>query len=234
MDNNEEFLQTIQQAFHKYLQTSSRSNEKLIILHGKISNDLQELLPDYTIQSLGIGDGKEQSITGRYLDKKVDIKISKDNKTICGIAVKYVMSNYSQNSNNYFENMLGETANIRSFNIPYFQILILQEKMPYFKDDGTIAKIEEITEHNIDKYVKLSNDNADNYMHTPNKTLLVMTKIPDIDLTIIKTKQDYINNYKNANINYSNKFNQNMFGANIILNDYKLFLEKIVYYIKSL
>lgn len=55
MANNEEFLQTIQQAFHKYLLTSSRSNEKLIILHGKISHDLQELLPDYTIQSLGIG-----------------------------------------------------------------------------------------------------------------------------------------------------------------------------------
>ena len=234
MDNNEEFLQTIQQAFHKYLLTSSRSNEKLIILHGKISNDLQEILPDYTIQSLGIGNGKEKSITGRYLDKKVDIKISKNNKTICGIAVKYVMSNYSQNSNNYFENMLGETANIRSYNIPYFQILILQEKMPYFKDDGTIAKIEEITEHNIDKYIKLSNDNSDNYMHTPNKTLLVITKIPEISLSIIKTKQDYNSNYQNANVNYSNKFHQNMFGNNIIVNDYKQFIEKIVYYIKSI
>ncbi len=198
MADNNDFLKTIQQAFHKYLQTSSRSNEKLIILHGKISSDLQELLPDYTIQSLGTGDGKEQNITGKYLDKKVDIKISKDNKTICGISVKYVMSNYSQNSNNYFENMLGETANIRSYNIPYFQILILQEKMPYFKNNGFISKIEEITKHNIDKYVKLSNDNTDIYMHTPNKTLLIITKIPEINLKITKTKQDYIDNYTEA------------------------------------
>ena len=61
---------------------------------------------------------------GRYINKNVDIVIYK-RTVIAGIGVKFVMQNYSQNSNNYFENMLGETANIRSKNIPYFQIFVI-------------------------------------------------------------------------------------------------------------
>lgn len=64
--------------------------------------------------------GKEMKLDGRYIDKVVDITILKNSKPIAGIGVKFVMQNYSQNSNNYFENMLGETANIRCANIPYF------------------------------------------------------------------------------------------------------------------
>ena len=63
-------------------------------------------------------------------DKKVDITITKQNKPIAGFAIKFVMQNYSQNSNNYFENMLGETANIRSNRIPYFQIFIILDNLP--------------------------------------------------------------------------------------------------------
>jgi hypothetical protein len=52
------------------------------------------------------------------------------------------MQNYSQNSNNYFENMLGETANIRSSNIPYFQIFIIPDEIPYYKKEkGKILRL---------------------------------------------------------------------------------------------
>ena len=78
---------------------------------------------------------------GRYVDKKVDITISKKDATmhkdipVAGIAVKFVMQNYSQNSNNYFENMLGETANIRANKCPYFQIFIILDRLPYYKKE---------------------------------------------------------------------------------------------------
>ena len=60
------------------------------------------------------------------------------------------MRNYSQNSNNYFENMLGETANIRSNSIPYFQIFIIFDKVPYYEQGGIFKKYDNISRHNLD------------------------------------------------------------------------------------
>ena len=102
--NNTEFLEQITASFKKFLCTGSRSNEKLKILHGAIASDLYERLGKrFTVHSLGIGDGKEDKIQGRYINKAVDITISDRKKAIAGIGVKFVMQNYSQNSNNYFE-----------------------------------------------------------------------------------------------------------------------------------
>ena len=135
--DNQEFLKVISNSFRAFLETGSRSNEKLKILHGAISRDLlQRLGAEYKISSLGISNGKEGNIEGRYIDKKVDITIIHRTQTVAGVGVKFVMQNYSQNSNNYFENMLGETANIRCSNIPYFQIFIIPEKLPYYKKMG--------------------------------------------------------------------------------------------------
>src|SRR5690554_590456 len=109
------FLEATKKSFITSLETGPRSNEKLKVLHGFIAEDLQNRLgKEYIVKSLGFKDGKEEKITGRYMDKNVDITVIKNKKKIAGVAVKFVMSNYSQNSNNYFENMLGETANIRS------------------------------------------------------------------------------------------------------------------------
>jgi hypothetical protein len=118
---------------------TSRSTAKLKPLHGAIAQDIANRLGNnYIVKSQGYGDDKEASIKGRYVDKMVDITI-KDRSTrhdVAGIAVKFVMQNYSQNSNNYFENMLGETANIRTANCPYFQIFIILDKLPYYKNSG--------------------------------------------------------------------------------------------------
>ncbi|MDD5071915.1 MAG: hypothetical protein PHQ42_04240 [Patescibacteria group bacterium] len=101
---NNQFLQTVKQSFLKFLKTHSRSNKKLIVLHGAIAKDIKDRLGDkYKIKSLGVGDGKEGKLNGRYMGKTVDILISKDGDDLAGIGVKFVMNNYSQNSNNYFE-----------------------------------------------------------------------------------------------------------------------------------
>ncbi len=157
---NKNFLKALTNSFQTYLKTGARSNEKLKILHGRIANDINSILgKDYKIHSLGFAEGKEIKIQGRYINKAVDLTIKHREKIIAGIAVKFVMSNYSQNSNNYFENMLGETANIKCAKIPYFQILILPNELPYYKNNGEISKIEKITETNLKKYVVLSQDN---------------------------------------------------------------------------
>ncbi|MBS7362575.1 MAG: hypothetical protein KIH03_02055 [Paludibacteraceae bacterium] len=75
MDNHE-FLAVVGDSFKKFLETGSRSNEKLKILHGAIAKDLKKRLGnEYWVQSLGVGDGKEMKIDGRYIDKAVDITI---------------------------------------------------------------------------------------------------------------------------------------------------------------
>ena len=237
MSKNDKFLTVLKTAFIKCMQTNERSNEKLKILHPCITKDLCDLLgtEEYSFYSLGYNDGKEVCIQGRYMNKKVDITI-KDKQTgedVGGIAVKFVMSNYSQNSNNYFENMLGETSNIRSNNIPYFQIFCIFDTLPYFDKQGNITKWEQITKHNIDKYLKLSDDNINYYYHTPNKTLLYIIHIePDVEEKIT-TKDKYKKYY------LKNKFDivcsdlEFSFGNTVIYNDYEKFLRKVVYTIQS-
>ena len=233
--NNSDFLEVVKQSFLVYLRTSARSNEKLKVLHGAISADINNRLHDrkYTVSSLGYGTGSEKNIDGRYINKAVDITISENGTPIAGIAVKFVMSNYSQNSNNYFENMLGETANIRSAKIPYFQIFLIPDKLPYFDKKGNITRWETITRHNLEKYIKLSNDNIDVFMHTPNKTLVYIVHLQSDNNVEVATmsayKENYINNpfvIRNSTLNFC-------FGRTVIYNDYDTFLEKVVHAIKS-
>lgn len=222
----------------KFLDTSSRSNEKLKILHGNIAQDLaQRLGDDYQIQSLGYGNQKEGKIQGRYINKNVDITILHNNQPIAGIAVKFVMQNYAQNANNYFENMLGETANIRGNNILYFQIFIIPSQLPYYKNTKEFSKWEQFNEHHFEKYKILSNDDNEYWLHSPTKTLIYV-----IDLPSIRTpddRKDYANQYMildKANhlmINTTPTFNSQNLGSKVILNDYNTFITKVVHRILS-
>ncbi len=235
--NNFQFLEVLKKSFITYLQTGARSNKKLEILHGAISEDLNERLNDknYSVYSLGYGLGKEHKIVGRYVDKAVDITIAENNVPIAGIAVKYIMSNYSQNSNNYFECMLGETANIRSAKIPYFQIFAIPDRIPYFDKNGDILKWEKINEHNLKKYIKLSEDNIDNYLHTPNKTLVFIVHIHDRNaISEISNKLEYENYYLNNDFDMEISKLSFDFKNTIIYNDYNTFMQKVAYSIKGI
>ena len=163
----------------------------------------------------------------------VDITIKNNYQAIAGIAVKFVMSNYFQNSNNYFENMLGETSNIRCNQKLYFQILIIPEKLPYFDNNGKITKWEIIDKHHLKKYIKLSQDDKKQFFHTPDKTLLCIINISEPKIEI-KTKQDYINYYlhNDSSIQLSNK--QFNFDNAVIFNDYEKFINKVVFSILSI
>ncbi len=203
-------------------------------MHGAIAEDLAEKLGKaFSVFSQGYGKGKEAMINGKYFDKRADITITKDGKTVGGIAVKFVMQNYSQNSNNYFENMLGETANIRSNNCPYFQIFIVLDKLPYYRKDKTISKWETFTEHYAKKYMMLSNDSTERFLHTPNKTLICVVHIPDNDS--IGTLQEYMDFYKRKDfrVEVSDK-KYDAFGDAVILNDYEKFREKVYHSVMAL
>ena len=233
--NNQAFLTVIKQSFHSFIASgTSRSTQKLKPLHGAIARDLiTRLGPGYTIKSQGYGDDREGSLQGRYVDKAVDITIYKDGTPIAGIAVKFVMQNYAQNSVNYFENMLGETANIRCNGYPYFQIFIILDKIPYYKKGGAFKHWELFTTHNIAKYAVMSNDNTDDYRHTPNKTLVVVAHVTDCGT--ISSNTDYLNFYRNNS--YSVTISSNHYtipGSAVILNDYETFMDKVYHTIMAI
>lgn len=229
---NDEFLLVLNRSFDSYLSAGARSNRKLKILHKAIADDLASRLDsDYQVHSLGRGTGKEDRIEGRYMPKAVDISICKDGDALGGVAVKYIMSNYSQNSNNYFENMLGETANLRCNRKAYFQVVVLPTKLPYFDQEGNIKKIEEVKEHNLRKYIKLSEDNTDFYMHTPTLTLLYLVKSTEFDPAFVKTRADYERYFSHeASIGIKTSEENYSFGGAVVCNDYELFARKIVHY----
>lgn len=233
MLNNQDFLEVIRESFKTYLSVdTSRSTAKLKALHGHIARDVEELFgPEYTVLSQGIGNGNEGKIQGRYYPKNVDITVSKDGKPIAGYAIKFIMRNYSQNSNNYFENMLGETANVRSNSIPYFQVFIMFEKVPYYKNGGVFQKYDVLTEHNLDKYFALSKDNPASYFHTPDKTLIVIIRLKEKCPSYkFDNSKDYARYYSSVIndadlMSYSTKIADN-FDNSVILNDYSMFIRK--------
>lgn len=233
MMTNEKFLEVIKESFATYLCVgTSRSTAKLKTLHGHIATDLEELLgKEFIIKSQGYGNDKEGSINGRYYPKNVDITIQKDNKPVAGYAVKFVMRNYSQNSNNYFENMLGETANIRASYIPYFQVFIIFEKVPYYSNGGEFKRYDIISAHNLEKYMALSKDDPGTFIHTPDKTLVVLVKLKERDTFYnFRNSKEYADYYRGI-INdsdlmeYSNKIKDH-FNDSVIYNDYEDFIKR--------
>ncbi|MCD8298009.1 MAG: hypothetical protein LUC88_10605 [Prevotella sp.] len=232
---NIEFLRAISHSFRAFISSgTSRSTQKLKPLHGAIAKDIAKRLGNkYTVYSQGYEDDKEAIIPGRYFDKMVDISVCHDNKMVCGIAVKFVMQNYSQNSNNYFENMLGETANIRCGSCPYFQIFIILDELPYYNRAKQILKWESFTEHNAGKYVTLSKDDNTKFMHTPNKTLIYVVHVPKNGeaKNLNEYRRFYAGKYVIASVS---KINLPEFDNAVILNDYEKFMDKVYHTILSL
>lgn len=237
---NDEFICAIERSFMEFIYSgTSRSSRKLGPLHGAIAQDMQTRLgTGYSIHAQGFGDNKERLINGRYIDKKVDITICSDEHPVCGIAVKFVMQNYAQNANNYFENMLGETANIRAMRCPYFQVLVILDKLPYYDRNKTIKHWETFGENHCHKYVVLSSDNPDCFYHTPSKTLLYLVQLPDPDKPV-KCAKDYFDFFKDLSqrcnghgfIKISDRIPENLsagtLGPSLILNDYEAFAQKV-------
>ena len=233
MMTNEDLLEIIKDSFSTYLQVgTSRSTAKLKTLHGHIATDLAEKFgAGFSIHSQGWGDGKESKIEGRYYPKKVDITIEKEGKTVAGYAVKFIMRNYSQNSNNYFENMLGETANIRTQSIPYFQIIIIFDKVPYYETGGSFKKYDIVTPHNLEKYLALSKDNPTIFYHTPDKTLVILIKLKEKSpLYYYKDDKEYASYYQsvirdNDLLSYAAQLGDPV-DDGVIFNDYEDFIER--------
>lgn len=112
--NNEKqlFLDMINKANETYMITgsNSRSSKKVDIIHQFIEDTIKPLLKN------NMEIKQEQNIPSNNSKnrKKCDIVIYKDNIPYIILPVKYTMTSYNKNSNNYWENIQGELMSLKT------------------------------------------------------------------------------------------------------------------------
>lgn len=186
--------EALQESRSILLNSSNRSNEKLYPLHGYVGQSiLDQLLLEEDGDAYGIDGlsmpisskdkqtetingklyfkGKEKKIKARYYDKKTDLLVYKNKIDLMPIFLKSVVSNYKQNSHNYFDNMLGESVSSLNAGMPVAQVFFCPHKVPYYDKGHTMVRMETISKKDLDPYVKLSVDYP---------TLLISLSIYDV------------------------------------------------------
>lgn len=175
--NENDFIKTLEQSFKMYKLHGARSTAKLKPIHKFVADTAIKIFgKSFDVHFMG-DNNKEMTVAGKYYPKDVDITISKKGQPVFCIGIKFVTSNYKQNANNYFENMMGETANIQATKIPYAQLIILRHQTPYYKKNETElpSKIEVVNDKDIAKYLNLIYDQPQ--AHRPNHLCIQLIDI---------------------------------------------------------
>jgi len=223
MDNiQKNFLVAISKSFIAYEQNGARSNKKLVPIHRFLAEMVAiKVGKGFTIKSLGFGDGKEVRIDGKYYPKYLDIAVFKSDKIIATISFKFITSNYKQNAYNYFEQLMGESANIRRQNVGFAHFVVFRGGTPYYLKNkenlrGEEIRREAIKEKDIQKYIKLFKD-----MDFPHKPDLIGICILDFD----QSDMPFFANLNDFDFSTETK--------EILLNDFSIskFLNKFVHLI---
>ncbi len=164
----ERFLTAMQESYRMVQQYGVRSNQKTRVLHGWVQDELgRELGDGYVFTGQSPTNTREANVGGMYYDKNVDVLIAKDGQELGVISIKFVISNYWQNSINYFEQQVGETANLRRRNIVYGNLFCVTNPIPYKNRAGDITRLETIREHDIQRYARLRADHE--HIHAPDE-----------------------------------------------------------------
>ncbi|GHS93043.1 hypothetical protein FACS1894107_10260 [Planctomycetales bacterium] len=159
--DEQQLVDALGKSFAMYKQHGARSPKKLKPIHQYIAEVLAAIWgKDFSTRYLGAA-ASEMTVSGKYYPKDIDITVTHGNQPVFCLGIKFVTSNYKQNANNYFEGMMGETANIQALgDLPYAQLLILRHQTPYYPKNETLKpkKIEVINDKDMQKYLKLAFD----------------------------------------------------------------------------
>lgn len=170
------FLAAMQESYRMVQQYGVRSNQKTRVLHGWVQEELgRELGNDYAFTGQSPDNTLEANVGGMYYDKNVDVLIARNGQELGVISIKFVISNYWQNSINYFEQQVGETANLRRRNIVYGNLFCVTNPIPYKNRAGDITRLETIREHDIQRYARLRADHE--HIHAPDEMAIGMVDL---------------------------------------------------------
>ena len=189
---NDRFVKAVREAYRRTMTDGARSTSRIKVLHGWVQNEIRSLLgPDYEIRGLSDDpDSGEERVAGWYYPKNVDVSVKRDGAVLGVVSCKFINSNYKQNANNYFENQMGETANLRRNDIVFGNIFCVSEPIPYRSRKGDVNKIEHIRGSDIEKYSKLEYDHT--HLHAPDIQALVVVQLDmeKDEITGICTRDD--------------------------------------------
>lgn len=155
----------------EYSLSGARSNKKLQYIHGLFAHAVMQKLPSdagWTAYSQGYGDNKECRVQGAYLLKNCDITFLKDGEARGVIEVKLPGRNYKQNANNYFEQAMGATSNLRQAGVIVGQVMLLPAELPYYTKEEILTKKEIVSDKDVNKYRKMMETQSDG---TPDELL---------------------------------------------------------------
>lgn len=174
----------------------TRSSALLLPMHSAIAEQVEQ----FGLETKSLKN-KEYTYNGPYGNKKLDIGIFKNSKLIAAIMFKGIRNEYNKNSNNYFENMRGESQLLIDGNIPVYQIILIPTQIKHKKANGEIV-FETPTRDSIKNY-----SNYINSKYKPSK-LKVGVYYIDVDYknytaqyssttipTVEKTLTEGINNF---------------------------------------
>jgi len=208
------FYNAIKESYTKYLLFGDRSEEKLKPLHTWMGNTIKLLInKEYNVYFLN---GKEVQTEGAYYPKIIDIGVVKKDitpiqkrigfKTVfyipnieMAISIKFITSNFKQNANNYFENLIGECANLKAGGILFGHFVVFRDKIPYFERNGKLKGWEILEDDDIKKYIRLFEKR--NFPHVPDIIGIEVINIDPIIEEILQRKpkftEEEIKNLKN-------------------------------------
>ena len=134
-------------------------------VQAELSRTLRD--PGYTFVGKSLASTSEARVQGEYYSKAVDVLVRRAEETLAVVSIKFVMSNYWQNAVNYFEQQLGETANLRRQNLVYGNLLFLPNPIPYRLRSGATTKLEQLRDRDIERYARLRRDHR--HAHAPDE-----------------------------------------------------------------
>lgn len=153
-----------------------RSNQKTRVLHGWVQDELRrELGAEYNFTGQSPTSSSEANVGGMYYEKNVDVLVTRDSQDLGVVSVKFVISNFWQNAVNYFEQQIGETANLRRRNIVYGNLFCLTQPIPYKRRDGTVSRLEELRERDVQRYIRLRDDHE--HIHAPDEMAIAIVNL---------------------------------------------------------
>jgi len=138
-----EFISMLRVAVESYMKAgcSSRSPARVNIVHQFLCDKIREHLPE------GYSVNLEQNVSSTNASgrKKCDIVVNKNQDPHIVFPVKFIMGNYQQNKNNYFENLTGELCHLKwATGVNVCPINIIFNKIPYRNNQKIITKFETI------------------------------------------------------------------------------------------
>ena len=136
----------------------SQRSKKLNVLCGRIRKEILQKLPDYDVYATGDGSpSSKRKVDGKYHRKRVNIVVSRDGSELGTINVRLIQSSYKKNANNYLEQQLGETANLRGQRLIYGNVVFLPYPVPP-PPTNQDSEWEYLTDALLDPYRKLVDD----------------------------------------------------------------------------